>query len=287
MSFADDTVLYFSGETWTETIAKAQEGVDVVHTWLDNNLLTLNITKTKYLTFSPTISGQPKDTSIILHTCGHRQINCTCKTIDRTEKIKYLGLTVDNNLKWTHHILDITKRLRKLTYIFVTLRDFLTIAQLKTVYFALCQSLLSYGIAAWGGAYRTTLIPLVNVQKLLLRILMRKPPLSSSKELFQQLNLLNIQQLYVGTILTIFHQHNTLNPTPHPYSTRTQANNIVPKMSKAFGQKHMVFLAPRLYNKLPADIKKIKNAKKFKTRVSKWLITIGEDGLNAIFNILT
>lgn len=52
ISFADDTALLFKGETWAEAFSQAQRGFNAVTEWLKDNIVTLNVGKTKFLTFS-------------------------------------------------------------------------------------------------------------------------------------------------------------------------------------------------------------------------------------------
>jgi hypothetical protein len=55
LSFADDTVLIFKNKTWGLVEKSAEGGLRKVIKWLDSNLLTINILKTKYICFR--ISG--------------------------------------------------------------------------------------------------------------------------------------------------------------------------------------------------------------------------------------
>ena len=52
ISFADDTALVFSANTWNEVYITAQQGFDIVSHWLNQNLLTINVDKTKHMIFS-------------------------------------------------------------------------------------------------------------------------------------------------------------------------------------------------------------------------------------------
>lgn len=47
--FADDTIILFHGRNWEEAQAAAETGLDKVTAWLEDNLLSLNVAKTKSL----------------------------------------------------------------------------------------------------------------------------------------------------------------------------------------------------------------------------------------------
>ncbi|CAG4962825.1 unnamed protein product [Colias eurytheme] len=68
VSFADDTALVFCGSNWMKTKQSAEAGLCKVMTWLNENVLTLNLDKTKFMTFSLYKSTQPKDLTITAHT---------------------------------------------------------------------------------------------------------------------------------------------------------------------------------------------------------------------------
>jgi len=71
--------------------------------------------------------------------------------------IKYLGIYIDENLKWSIHINHINNTIKKIFYIFKSLRYILNCKLKKLTYIALVQSIISYGISFWGGAYPTHL----------------------------------------------------------------------------------------------------------------------------------
>lgn len=51
-TFADDTALVFEGDSWDQVRQCAEEGLSNVIIWLVNYLLTINLTKTKYIAFN-------------------------------------------------------------------------------------------------------------------------------------------------------------------------------------------------------------------------------------------
>ena len=153
-AFADDTVLTFTGNTWQEAFEAAQRGLDLVLDWLNNNKLTLNAEKTKIICYTLRQSTQPSNSySLIAHSVGcPKTVACSCPRLLRTPTIKYLGVTLDDKLNFSAHIELLTVRIRKLIFVFKTLRHVAEPRIVKGVYLALCQSLLSYCVSAWGGA---------------------------------------------------------------------------------------------------------------------------------------
>ena len=113
ISFADDTVLYFEGETWTDVFKTANDTINTVKKWLDQHLLTLNIQKTQYITFSINNTGQPQNTyTIKIHETKCNAVHCSCSELKRVKSIRYLGVIIDNHLKWDEHIKLTATRIR-------------------------------------------------------------------------------------------------------------------------------------------------------------------------------
>lgn len=122
VSYADDTVLLVHGKNWTEARGHGEMALTVIMSWLSNNILTLNLDKTVFLTFGCKRSLPPNSFSITAHKCCLGRGICSCSNITRSSVVKYLGVLVDENLTWKNQIQVIASRLRKLTYIFRQLR---------------------------------------------------------------------------------------------------------------------------------------------------------------------
>lgn len=262
ITFADDTVLLFSSNTWKNLTEDANKGFASVTTWLDNHLLTLNLDKTKFITFTINAKTQPPPNSIIIqtHNCD-RTSNCHCKPISGTECIKYLGVTVDQNLNWKEHIINLSKRARKLIYVFKTIRNACDIKLLRNIYFALCQSILTYGLNVWGGTSKTTMILVERAQRMILKVMSRKKYTYPTTELYSELDVLTVRKLFIKLIIVTQHRIK-------PHFERRRRTDIVykiPKQKTSFAQKFFDYLGPSLYNIVSKNV----NLKQLNTRTCK------------------
>ncbi|CAB3235085.1 unnamed protein product [Arctia plantaginis] len=251
--FADDTALVFSGNTWSEVYERAQSGFNIVSKWLRSNLLTLNNDKTHYITFSlkgnPSTSKAPPYT-ILAHTCPepHRG-QCPCTPLHKAHTVKYLGVIIDKNLGFHEHIDALNSRLRKLMYIFKTIRCVLDTQRLKAVYFALVQSVLTYCITIWGGAPKIRLIDLERTQRAILKVALCKPYRFPTALLYREAEVLTVRQLFI--LYTLLKQHSLLvyNQTPSSVKRRfnpVQRLKLLTKHSKRF----FCHMGGFLYNKV-------------------------------------
>lgn len=250
VSFADDTALLFSAVNWRDVFDAAQSGFNTVRKWLNDNVLTLNIDKTKYICFSIRPDLDIDHTyAIIPHECTPHG-NCSCSKIERVESTKYLGVTIDRNLNFKEHIRILTGRVRRLIYIFKNIRHIVDPPILKRIYFALCQSLITYCISVWGGAPKTTLKSIEVAQRAILKVSTFKPILFSTAALYQLCGVLTVRQLFILKIILMQHSQIIYDPQMlnkrRNYTVfkkhRTSNTKFVTKFSNSLG--------PFIYNKL-------------------------------------
>ena len=79
------------------------EDLRLIFIWLCANRLSLNVDKTEFVVFRP-----PRHNSSIRFTL---KLNGT--VLHESPKIKYLGLILDRNLSWKHHIFELRKKLSR------------------------------------------------------------------------------------------------------------------------------------------------------------------------------
>lgn len=269
ISYADDTALICSGETWTLARQKAAAAISKVKTWLDINSLKLNIAKTNFMTFSPTKTGMPQTMEPML-------IDEETKSyIHNTTTIKYLGVIFDNHLKWEKHIKHLNGKLRKLIYKFYNLKSVLNRKTLLVTYNSLAESIIRYGISVWGSAYNTTLQSLQITQNYILRTIFNKKSRDSCRNIFVENEILNVRGLYMHAAAVYTHnkKHIFGSSINHRYETRINTKNKyqTPKYSKTVSQKQVKYNGIKLYNQLP-ELIKAQTKKKFKKQCKKYLI---------------
>lgn len=257
LTFADDTVLLFEGKTWDDVKRTCEENFNKVLQWLDNNILTLNMSKTKYVTFSINQNQQPLNLNIRAHRCDRiKDTYCDCSLLENANSIKYLGITVDQNLNWKQHIKNLSNRIRKLICIFKKVRHLKDISTIKNVYYTLCQSLLAYGIEAWGGATKTTLIQLERAQRAVIKVATFKNYRYSTTSLYREFMVLTVRQLFMHNL--VLKQHKI--PPPPPLSARRKHTVYrVPSCKTVFAKGFFHYLGPSLYNKFSKSFQTIRD----------------------------
>lgn len=139
-TYADDTALLVTGNNWEAAKHNVVKAMKTIMEWLSENLLTLNLDKTKLIRFDISKNRGPESTHdvITFHVCPDLDSAiCDCKTLKAVSSVKYLGVFVDEKLDWHVQINSITTRVRRLIYIFKNLRNSADRTTLFMVYFGL------------------------------------------------------------------------------------------------------------------------------------------------------
>lgn len=273
ISYADDTAIVYQGGSWDEAYLLAETELDKIHQWLSCNLLSLNINKTKFVTFSMTIQDQPARNSIFLHkhSCDQPK-NCHCPVVERTDCVRYLGIMVDQYLRWKEQVDFVAKKLKRMMHKFYQLRDILSHKNLKIVYCALVESILRYGVVVWGGVYQETMRNLGVIQNTILKILFKRSRLYSTECLYTELKIMNIRQLYSLCCLLWTFDNKNDTTSASVYSTRFANNLKIDFFRASHLQRFMYYFGPKLYNSLTREIRSVENRNRFQSEVKKFLL---------------
>lgn len=290
ITYADDTVLLINGASWPETFKTANESLSQVYNWLNTNLLTLNKEKTLYLAHTVNQKTQPDNHfKIKIHSQNCKNyVNCSCLEIKSAKSVKYLGITIDRFLKWDEHVATTIKKTRNIQFIFYRLRPIITRQLIITVYKALAESIIQYGIIAWGGAYKATIDKITQAQKLLLKIILNKSKRFPTAEIYENAKVLDVRQLFVKNILIYFRTHfldyqeTQSKPTSSASSAHTRRHSKfnlgIPMKKKQIGQQCADYIGPHIFNQLPLTCRESHSDTTFKAKVNNWLRSTGRDG---------
>ena len=145
--YADDTLIYICHND-IDVIEKClNEDLASFSKWLDRNLMKVNVSKTKTMILgTSTRISRKRDVNII--------INGTA--VERVNPFKYLGITIDANLKWTQ-INNICRTMCNSLAIMRRIKPFVSQSSLVTIYNTMFLPHLDYGIILWSNCGNTNL----------------------------------------------------------------------------------------------------------------------------------
>lgn len=163
------------------------------------------------MTFAINKAGKPNDDMTLkLHNeCTNKSGNCNCPTINKVSKTKYLGIIIDEYIKWDAHIKFLCDKLKYVSYKFYKINKIIGLKNLKTIYYALVQSLLQYGLVIWGGAFDSHINDVFTTQKLIIKTILNRPKIYPTDLIFKEFNVMTIRQLYIKSVISYINKYKT------------------------------------------------------------------------------
>ena len=153
--FADDTNLLYSCKCLKVLRKRMNKDLVLLYDWLCANRLSLNATKTEFIVFRPLRHRSTDRVTLKLHHA----------ILFESSKIKYLGLILDNKLDWKSHISELSKKLSRALGLLYKIRDLCPLSVLRSLYFSIFNSHLSYGLVVWGNASKLYINKIKSLQK--------------------------------------------------------------------------------------------------------------------------
>ncbi len=275
--YADDTQLYISTKPdETSKLSKLTECVKNIKDWMTSNFLLLNSDKTAILLIGPKNSTHNLlDYNLQLDGC-----NVTSSTV------KNLGVILDSNLSFENHISNVTKtaffHLRNIA----KLRNMLSVSDAEKLVCAFMTSRLEYCNALLGGCPASSINKQQIVQNAAARVLTRSRKYDHFAPILQSLHWLPIKfRISYKILLLAYKALNDLAPAYltnllscyNPTRSLRSHNSgllVVPRIAKSTkGGRTFSYLAPKLWNSLPDNVRGSDTLSLFKSRLKTHLFS--------------
>ena len=202
--FADDTSIYFESGNLEQLQKVVNSELKHIEKWLDANKLALNVDKTNFVIFH---SPQKPLYENITIKFGKQHVT-------KANHVKFLGLLLDENLSWKHHLSELSKKLARTCGTFFKVRHLLPTDALVSWYYSLFASFLQYGIVVWGLTYDTYIKPIFILQKKVVRAITFNNFSAPSAPILLTCRLLKLQDLFEMKLLTfVYEAVNKLSPS--------------------------------------------------------------------------
>lgn len=274
--FADDVTILFTnnGKTEREYELDINNTLNGLTTWLKSLNLKVNYSKTKLIQF-----GNYKKVDLDLN------ISCENNAIDEVNNIKFLGITIDKNLSWKHHINVLNIRLCSYCYALSVLVDVASVEVAVNAYYGNVYPLLMYGVIFWGNSVDA--VKTFTIQKRCLRIIYSKPSDFSLRTLYKEKGFLTLAGIYILEICLFVRNNShffTKVSNVHTVNVRNKDRLVLPVIRSMIFDHSTYVTAIRIYNRLPINIKQLKG-NQFKIFLKKWLIDNVFYNLNEFYKL--
>ena len=187
--------------------------------------------------------------------------------ISKQSSLKYLGVILDDKLNWKPQIEKLITQLSKSCGMLFKLKHYTNTSVLKSVYFALFHSYLTYLILNWGKPNKTTLLPLIRLQNKAVRtlefnktkttVLYSKHEILEIPDLFQLSVAKFMYAIYNGGLPNHFDNYFAEIASVHKYQARLASlqKYYLPRMKTSLGQLSLKYIGPKIWSNIPERLK--------------------------------
>jgi hypothetical protein len=262
--YADDCILVNTHDQNEQIESKICKDMELLIKYFHGQSLILNQSKTNFIVFNTPYSkaSNPDEITIKLMNESNSDVVWSC-IIKRVDKVKYLGLLLDSQLKWDEHIKLIESKIASAAGILWKLRHQLPTTTKKAIYTSLVDSHLNYLTPIWGSANESVLQSLQIAQNRALRNVYSLDRLENRVNMYQNLveNFLPIRAMFfVNSAAFVY---NSLKKKHHtnmnfsytiPRSCRTRRYLKPQKFRTQFGARCITSIGAKIFNELPDEI---------------------------------
>ena len=189
--------------------------------------------------FSPHLRKKTNELTILINGTPIKQV-ASCR---------FLGVVVDDKFSWKGHVSHIMSKISKTVGIIAKGRKLFGLSTLKTLYSSFIYPYLLYNAIIWGNAAKSTLKPLLTLQKRAIRLVHNLKRLDSTKETFKNNKYLYVDELYTYMVCIFMYQYTQKKLPPlfddyfkknsltHSHETRQANFYHVPIFKSTIGTK--------------------------------------------------
>ena len=265
--FADDTNVFAEASNPVDLLKRVNEGLRELSIWFRCNKLTLNLKKTEYVYFKgPSQTATPQE-SVRIGDEGIRQV----------QGIRFLGVWIDEGLRWTAHIEKVRTKVSQLLGVIGRARTSLGGRATLSLYNGLVLPHLQYCLIAWGdfqgSRNRTVGGNLLKLQKRFAGMIGGCSSKFHADPLFAKYGMLKLEDLYrqqlrvhgwqfwngrlpIGQAIMLQRVRDT-----HRYNTRSTESGIA---TTARDQTSISYRVPKEWDTITEKGKQIKSLAAFK-----------------------
>ena len=274
--YADDTLLYTTGNTCAEASEKLQTSINEISKWYRGNRLALNESKSKCML----LSSKHKSKCNSSRMC----VSINDIAIEQVDNVKYLGVTIDQNLTWNEHVSLLCRSLAfKISHL-RRIKRMVSTQMLTTVYNSIIQPTIDYAITVWGHTTAENLGKIQRLQNLAARIILNNFDYVNSRgiDLVKQLKWMNVSERFLyfekllifkciyGMVPDYLENGIMMDIELRDVNTRSHDMNVyIPFPTNELAKRSLYYSGAKNWNSLPSYIKESTSIEVFKKNLKR------------------
>jgi hypothetical protein len=270
--FADDTLIYCIAKKEEDIVNTLNLDLSSVESWLKNNKLKVNATKTKAMII--------ENRNVNLNNI---KLYIDNTKIELVNSFKYLGVIIDHKLKFNDHAEYIIKKIAKKVGVLGRLRNSLSKMAKICIYNAIVRPHFNYCATVLHMIDQRYVYRLQLLQNRAIRIIYRGNRYSNIKRMMRELKWLDVRKgILMNVLIFMFKFDNELlpeyfnkyiirNKDIHPYSTRNKNNLRDIRAKKNKTKRCILYNGIASYNRLPENLRQVNKLEDFIEQVKQYL----------------
>ena len=266
--YADDTLIYVSHNNVDLIEKYLNEDLECLTKWLENNRMKANVNKTKVM-----LLGTPNRTSQV----NHIKVVMNGIDVENVDCFKYLGVTIDANLKWNDHVKNICRKMCNSLGVMRRIKQYVPKKSLITIYNTMILPHIDYAIIIWSNCSDAALSKVQKLQNAAMRIILGVPFRTHTNDMLKELSFMDVRsRISYATGCMMFKVLHDMTPyylsnfraitDVHSINTRqSKAGNLyLPKCNINYGKKAFNYKGGVLWNVMSRDIRNAESVMSFK-----------------------
>ena len=185
--YADDTTLYDIGLDKDTVENNLQHSLNLLKMWCLANGMIINIDKTKLMLISSRQKRKcMKDNKLAIEYDNFDLQLTSCE--------KVLGVHIDDNLTWTNHFQQVSKKISSYLWLLFQIKSYLSLQHRVLFYNAYIKPHFEYCCVIWGNSFNSNLHKIEKLQRRACKLILGTDYISLEDER-RQLNMLSFEEL--------------------------------------------------------------------------------------------
>lgn len=273
--FADDASIVYKGNNIDTLFEDMQHDMNLIQRWFYNNGLTINVAKTKYVIFSSTDRFNDVTHNLFL---GQERV-------ERVENVNYLGLMLQQNLKWNIHVDQVHRKIVKFLGILRRSSHMLPEKEKKNLFYAHVHSQICYLNIIWQNAPHYVMNKITVTLNKFMRVIFWEQyldPNVRTLDLYKNNHVLSFSQInfFESTLFMFKLKHNLIKHNLdlrsyselHRYNTRNVENFSLVTPRTNYLRFGCIYQAISNFNSLPLNLKQISSLYNFKNELKQFVM---------------
>lgn len=268
--YADDTVIVTRHLNFENAARSLQCAATSLMDWFQQNLMDVNVNKTKLICFHNPLKYVHLDFPFVLH--HSKCIPCKCVSLEYVESVKYLGILFDCGLTWNTQFMSLCAKLRSVSCLLYNTKSLMPFSVRKIIAHTLAYSVLRYGITVFGNCSAQWHGKIDSILKNILKSVSYGLQIPDDSDLFNFLQFPCLKSLFTRTVVQRYFWSDDFKRENVPtHSLRSQEKFKIPFVRTRYGRNTREYYVPETFNNLHSEILQANSLSQLKKSMKLYL----------------